>query len=52
MILMMWEWVEVVERAKSPNTDSRRGALEALFCTGNEVARLAESGSGSALIIT
>jgi len=35
----------LLEKAEQPNTDSSKGAVEALFCTGDEAASLAESGS-------
>ena len=36
---------KLLETTEQPNTDSSKGAVEALFCTGDEAARLAESGS-------
>ncbi|KAK0656528.1 hypothetical protein B0T16DRAFT_425083 [Cercophora newfieldiana] len=44
---------KLLEKAEQPNTDSSKGVVEALFCTGDEAASLAESGSPhDALIIT
>lgn len=34
---------ELLEKVQHPNTDSRRGRAEALFCTGDEAARMVES---------
>ncbi|OIW30048.1 hypothetical protein CONLIGDRAFT_576487 [Coniochaeta ligniaria NRRL 30616] len=36
---------KLLEKAEQPNTDSNRGVIEALLCTGDEAASLAESGS-------
>ncbi|KAH7021585.1 uncharacterized protein B0I36DRAFT_334812 [Microdochium trichocladiopsis] len=36
---------KLLEKAEQPNTDSSKGVVEALFCTGDEAASLAESGS-------
>jgi len=36
---------KLLEKVEQPNTDSRKGAVEALLCTGDEAAHLAESGS-------
>ncbi|KXX81132.1 ATP synthase subunit alpha [Madurella mycetomatis] len=34
---------KLLEQAQQPNTDNNRGIVEALFCTGDEAARLVES---------
>lgn len=36
---------ELLEKVQYPNTDSRRGRVEALFCTGDEAVRMVESRS-------
>ncbi len=36
---------ELLEKVQHPNTDSRRGRVEAFFCTGDEAARMVESRS-------
>ncbi|KAK0716736.1 hypothetical protein B0T26DRAFT_740451 [Lasiosphaeria miniovina] len=36
---------KLLEKAEQPNADSSKGIVEALFCTGDEAASLAESGS-------
>lgn len=36
---------KLLEKVEQPNTDSSKGVVEALFCTGDEAASLAESGS-------
>ncbi|KAK3934157.1 hypothetical protein QBC46DRAFT_274376 [Diplogelasinospora grovesii] len=44
---------KLLERVEQPNTDSSWGAVEALFCNGDEAARLVEPDSpGDAPIIT
>ncbi|KAK4182234.1 ATP synthase subunit alpha [Podospora australis] len=44
---------QLLEKVEQPNTDSSQGAVEALLCTGDEAASLAESGSShDAPIIT
>jgi hypothetical protein len=44
---------KLLERVEQPNTDSSRGAVEAVFCNGDEAASLVESESpGDAPIIT
>ncbi|KXX77152.1 hypothetical protein MMYC01_207566 [Madurella mycetomatis] len=44
---------KLLENIKQPNTDSKRGIVEASFCTGDEAAMLVESASpGDAPIIT
>lgn len=36
---------KLLEKAEQPNTDISKGVVEALFCSGDEAASLAESGS-------
>jgi hypothetical protein len=36
---------KLLEKAEHPNTESSKGIVEALFCTGDEATSLAESGS-------
>jgi hypothetical protein len=36
---------KLLEKVQHPNTDSSRGGVEALFCTGDEAARIVESRS-------
>ena len=43
---------KLLEKAEQPNTEARRGVVEAFFCTGDEAARLVESGPDDAPIIT
>jgi hypothetical protein len=44
---------ELLEKSQHPNTDSGRGAVEALFCSGDEAARVVETQSlGDIPIIT
>lgn len=44
---------ELLEKVEHPNTESSRGKVEALFCTGDEAARMVETRSaGDAPIIT
>lgn len=43
---------ELLEKAKQPNTDQSRGAVEAFFYTGDEAANLVDSGSWDAPIFT
>lgn len=45
--------LELLEKAEHPNTESSHGKVEALFCTGDEAARIVEARFvGDALIIT
>jgi hypothetical protein len=43
---------ELLEKVEHPNTESSRGKLEALFCTGDEAAHIVETRSVDAPIIT